>query len=160
MATYTARAIRSGDWWAIEIDEIDGVHTQARRLDQVEAMARDAIALMLDVAPGSFDIDVRPELRAEWAGDLNQAAAIRRAAEILSHMASRKMIQTVRRLHDEERLPMRDIGRILGMSHQRVHQLLSAPASDLDSALFYDFADCVDLDRLEKIGDTLGNRAS
>ena len=51
MTTYTAVARRAGDWWAISVPELKGVHTQARRLSRVEAMARDAIALMLDVPP-------------------------------------------------------------------------------------------------------------
>jgi predicted RNase H-like HicB family nuclease len=49
--TYTAVCRRSGSWWAIGVRELKGVHTQARRLDQVAAMAREAIALMLDVDP-------------------------------------------------------------------------------------------------------------
>jgi predicted RNase H-like HicB family nuclease len=57
--TYTAVCRRHDDWWVIEVPEVDGVFTQAERLDQVEAMARDAIALMLDVAAGSFDVEVR-----------------------------------------------------------------------------------------------------
>jgi predicted RNase H-like HicB family nuclease len=56
MTTYTARAVRSGKWWAIEIEELDGVYSQALRLDQAEAMARDAIAATLDVSPDSFEV--------------------------------------------------------------------------------------------------------
>lgn len=58
-ATYTARAERSGKWWAIEVPEIPGVFTQVKRLDQVEEMARDAIALMLEVPADSFDTEVQ-----------------------------------------------------------------------------------------------------
>ncbi|SBT51113.1 type II toxin-antitoxin system HicB family antitoxin [Micromonospora auratinigra] len=57
--TYTASCVRSDGWWAISVPEVEGVFSQARRLDQVEAMAREAIALMLDVDPQSFDITVR-----------------------------------------------------------------------------------------------------
>jgi predicted RNase H-like HicB family nuclease len=32
------------------------VHTQARRLDQAEAMAREAIALMLDADPAAIRV--------------------------------------------------------------------------------------------------------
>lgn len=56
--SYTARCVRSGKWWAIEVPEVRGAHSQARRLDQVEAQARDAVALLLDVPPDSFDMDV------------------------------------------------------------------------------------------------------
>ena len=46
---YRVRAVRSGGWWAITVPELPGVFSQARRLDQVETMAREAIALMLDI---------------------------------------------------------------------------------------------------------------
>ena len=49
MKSFTARATRSGRWWAITIDEDPRVQTQARRLDHVEAVARcvliDALVL-------------------------------------------------------------------------------------------------------------------
>lgn len=61
-ATYTVRATRSGDWWAIDVEEIPGIFTQSKRLDGVEEMARDAIAITLDVEPDSFEIDVQPVL--------------------------------------------------------------------------------------------------
>lgn len=46
---YRVRAVRSGGWWAITVPELPGVFSQARRLDQVEPMAREAIAFLLDV---------------------------------------------------------------------------------------------------------------
>jgi predicted RNase H-like HicB family nuclease len=42
----TARATRSGTWWAVEVPEIPNLLTQARRLDQVEAMVREAAELL------------------------------------------------------------------------------------------------------------------
>ncbi|MEU7570251.1 hypothetical protein [Micromonospora sp. NPDC049240] len=48
---YTATCVRSGGWWAITVPEISGLFSQARRLDQVEGMAREAITLLLDVDP-------------------------------------------------------------------------------------------------------------
>ena len=38
----TAKARRSGDWWAIEVPEIPCLFTQAKRLDQVVEMVSDA----------------------------------------------------------------------------------------------------------------------
>ena len=46
---YQVRAVRSGNWWAITVPELPGVFAQAKRRDQVEAMAREAIAMMLDI---------------------------------------------------------------------------------------------------------------
>ena len=60
--TYRAVCRRVGDWWAIRVPELKGVHSQARRLTQVPVMAREAIALMLDIDAATIHIDVEPEL--------------------------------------------------------------------------------------------------
>lgn len=124
MVTYTARTTRSGNWWAIQIDELDGVYSQARRLEQVEDMARDAIAATLDVAPGSFAVTVIPELPAKVQAILDDVRASREAAKRASELASMKAREAARILH-EEGMPLRDVGRVLGVSHQRAHQLVS-----------------------------------
>lgn len=123
MATYTAKATRDGKWWSVEILEL-GFFTQARRLDQVEEMARDAIALTLDVAPGSFDVTVAPELPATVQAIVDGVRASREAAERASEQASAKAREAARILHDDG-MPLRDVGRVLGVSHQRAHQLVS-----------------------------------
>jgi hypothetical protein len=53
-------ATRSGDWWAIEAEH-DGqpIFTQAKRLDQVEGLVRDAFAT-LDVDLANESIEVVP----------------------------------------------------------------------------------------------------
>ena len=58
MTSYAVLAERSGRWWAISVPELPGVFSQARRRDQIEAMARDAIALYLDVPLDSFAVSV------------------------------------------------------------------------------------------------------
>lgn len=56
--TYTAEVCRSGRCWAIDVPEVPGVHTQARRLADVEETARDAIIGVLDVTPASVRVTV------------------------------------------------------------------------------------------------------
>lgn len=124
MTTYTARAVRDGRWWAVQVEELDGVFTQARRLDQVEFMARDAIALLLDVPPDSFDVTVTTELPAKVQAIIDDVRASRVAAELASEAASMKAREAARILH-EGGMPLRDVGRVLGVSHQRAHQLVS-----------------------------------
>lgn len=46
--TYTATADREGRWWNIQVPEVGG-HTQARRLADIQTMARELIAVTLDV---------------------------------------------------------------------------------------------------------------
>lgn len=133
--TYTAVAERAGGWWAITVIELRGVFSQARRLGAVEPMARDAIAVFLDVAPESFDVDVREALDPEV--ERLVAEAIQARFEALDHQRvaahkSREAIHALERLG----LPQRDIGRLLHLSHQRVAQLLSpVPNSDHDRTL-------------------------
>ena len=42
-------ARRGDDWWGIRVRELDWVFSQARRLEDVTDMARDAIAAYYDV---------------------------------------------------------------------------------------------------------------
>jgi predicted RNase H-like HicB family nuclease len=59
----TAIARRAGDWWAVEVPEVEDVFTQAARLDQVPAMVADAVRTMLeldDAAP--VEVDVQTDL--------------------------------------------------------------------------------------------------
>ena len=63
---HRVEVVRSGRWWAIAVPDLGGVFSQVRRLDQVDAMAREAIALMLDIDEadvGDLDIVVEPPAR-------------------------------------------------------------------------------------------------
>ncbi|MFF5172165.1 helix-turn-helix domain-containing protein [Micromonospora sp. NPDC000089] len=118
MTTYTVTCTRSGDWWAIRVDELAGVFSQARRLDQVEAMAREAIALMLDIAPDSFDVVVHPEVPGEVARARQARTELRqaeRSAEEATRLAARALLS--------EGYTVRDAGELLGISPQRVSQI-------------------------------------
>jgi predicted RNase H-like HicB family nuclease len=116
--TYIASCQRSGNWWSISVPEIKGLHSQARRLDQVEDMARDAIALMLDVPAESFAVEVRPELPPAAA----RAVEARRAAKDAAKEAEEGTTQAVRELLDDG-FTVRDIGAMLGLSPQRISQI-------------------------------------
>ena len=86
--TYTARCQRSGDWWAISVTELRGVHTQARRLEKAEAMVREAIALFLDVPSDSFDVRIEPVLQRELQRKVGRGRKVRGEAEILPREAA------------------------------------------------------------------------
>jgi len=121
----TAVAERSGRWWAVRVVEMPGAFTQAPRLDQVPTMAADAVATLADVDPATVEVEVRPVLAAEVSGRLERARAARRRADELATSAAEQLREVARMLADAG-LPERDIGVILGTSHQRAHQLLSA----------------------------------
>jgi predicted RNase H-like HicB family nuclease len=114
---------RSGRWWLIDVPEVPAAHSQARRLDQAEEVARELIALLTDADPGSFDVDVQVQLPAEVRADLDRAEELRQEAARSQHEAALLARSAARRLH-EDGLPLRDIGRLLRVSHQRAHQLV------------------------------------
>ena len=88
--TYTVNAARHGDWWAISVDELPGVFSQARRLDQVGGMARDAIALFLDLPPTRFDLSVRETLAPDIERMVAAAKEARAAATAHQQVASER----------------------------------------------------------------------
>ena len=122
--THRVTTTREDGWWILEVPDIRGVFSQARRLDQAEAMARDAIAAMLDVAEDGFDVVVEPHLAGLAADDLAEALEARGSVEQAQTRARVATERAAQRLHGEG-LPMRDIGRLLGISHQRVARLLT-----------------------------------
>ena len=123
---YTATATREGGWWVLEVEGVRGGYTQARRLDQAEAMVRDLIALLLDVPEDSFDVEVVPELSAAtWADALQAARQARVVLDETQEQARTALDRAVRAMH-EEGLPVRDIGRLLGVSHQYAAKILAA----------------------------------
>ena len=114
-----AVARRSGDWWAVEVEAIPGLFTQAKRLDQVEAMVQDA-ARMLDA--GDVDVDVRIELSNEAKSEVLAAKkAAARAAKVQVEAAA-KAREVARHLRASG-LTVRDVARVLEVSPQRVSQL-------------------------------------
>ena len=120
----TAVAERTGGWWAVRVPELAGVFTQARRLDQVPAVVADAVGAFLDIPPGSVEVRVEPKLAVEVRRRLEEARRQRQQADRLASAAADKLRQVARALA-QDGLPERDIGSILGVSHQRAHQLLT-----------------------------------
>ena len=126
MTTYTVSVTREGRWWIVRAPEIDQV-TQARRLSEVTKAARELIAVTLDVPMSTVRVHVHVERVGEVEDVTGRAEAIRKEHARADELA--------RRAHDESRelarqlagahVPMRDIGVLLGVSHQRVHQLIS-----------------------------------
>ncbi len=55
---YDVTVERDGKFWLIRIPEIDGV-TQARTRDEIPDMARDYIAITLDVPVDSIQLETR-----------------------------------------------------------------------------------------------------
>ncbi|MFY9262591.1 MAG: hypothetical protein GX483_01965 [Actinomycetaceae bacterium] len=120
-----ARAIRDNPWWVAEF-AIEGREygTQARRLDLLEGMIRDAAALMTGRAKDSFDIrlTVEDEYVKQLVSAYQESARIAREAEAVAAASSRRAVRELR----ARNMSMRDIGKLMGISVQRVSQLAKA----------------------------------
>jgi DNA-directed RNA polymerase specialized sigma subunit len=122
---YTARAQREGKWWAISVEGLPGALSQVRRLDQAEAMAREVIALVLDLPEDSFDVVVTPELNEKHREALAELErAKEQYAESMAALAERQQRATLLLVRDAG-LTVRDAATVLGVSFQRVSQLTS-----------------------------------
>lgn len=123
MKRYLVRARRIGSWWALDVEGLPGVHTQVRRIDQADEMARDAIAGVLGISPDSFEIVVTPEVPTALRTMVDQATKARSQAAQAQDAAAQLTRDAAQGLVDEG-LTVRDAGALLGLSHQRVAQLV------------------------------------
>jgi len=130
----TAKVTRTGGWWAIEVPEVPGVFTQAKRLDQVEEMVQDAVAMMTDTQPGAVEVQVSPVLPDAIEDDLRRARDLAARAARLQEEASAATRKVVVELREAERLSVRDVGKLLELSPQRVSQLATSRAAKADMA--------------------------
>ena len=134
---YTAVAERSGRWWALHVREVPGVFTQARTLREARGMVRSAVSLALGCPRDSFDVDL--EVRVPANGTLSTGdsvtALLRDVAEkdlaagravALASAATRRAATTLR----DAGLTLSDTGELLGVSYQRVQQLITESRRD------------------------------
>jgi predicted RNase H-like HicB family nuclease/DNA-binding CsgD family transcriptional regulator len=111
------------DAWLVHIDGIDQCHSYGRTLHQASNRIEEALALWLDSAPDQFELDhCWPELVKSLASAVEQArhtasGANRAAAEATASAALQLTGMGLSR---------RDTAEILGLSHQRIQQLLNA----------------------------------
>ena len=121
MTRYTAHASREEGWWIVTVPELDAV-TQARRIEQVESQARDLIATWLDVDPDSVEVPVEPAVPHAVSRKLQRAAAARAKADTEQRRAA-ELIRSAARDLAIAGLSVRDIGMVLGVSHQYAQRL-------------------------------------
>jgi DNA-directed RNA polymerase specialized sigma24 family protein len=124
MMKLTANCQRSGGWWAVDVPEVPGLFTQAKRLDQVAARVRDAATLLTDQPEDSFEVTVAPHLDGVSADvtAVKEARSRLRRAEAEAAVTNRRVAAKLA----GQGLTVRDIGTILGVSPQRAHHLLQS----------------------------------
>ena len=121
MASYRATVTRDGRFWLVRVDGVGS--TQARHLRELDTMTKDLIVVMTgDSEELVVEYDIR--LPAEVADHLRRSEELRAASAEAQAAAAAEVRSAARQLH-EQGVALRDVGQLLGVSHQRAHQLVS-----------------------------------
>lgn len=123
MTRYTVTAERSGKWWSLQCVEVPGAISQVAKLDQAADTIREAIAFVAEVPEESIEVEIQPVIPRPARKALDAASEARAEAARLTTSAAADVRRAAALLHDEK-LTNREIAVILGISHQRVNQLL------------------------------------
>lgn len=121
--SYTVNVERDGEFWHVHVIEIDRV-TQARTIAEVETMARDLIDIMTDGRDVDADLDVHIDLPGDATAHLAEVERLRGVEADARAAAARELREAALGLKSHG-LSVRDLGRVLGVSHQRASQLTS-----------------------------------
>lgn len=124
MREYKVEVERDGRWWMIRVPELDQI-TQARRVNEIEDMARSLIAVSTDSPLTDIGVQI-VSIVLPGVGDILSTAhrieELRHRAEDLEAQAADAAKQYARDL-TREGVPVRDAATLLRVSPQRVSQL-------------------------------------
>ena len=124
---YTAVFERDEEgFWLVELIEEPRVHTYGRTLAKAREHIRDATALWFEVAPDAFILTEDIRLPKPVKATVDRARKERAKAQAVQEVAAGATRAAARALVEEGRLSVRDAADILGLSHQRVQQLLAS----------------------------------
>ena len=123
--TYTAVYERddTDDAWTVRIKGVTGCQTYGRSLRQAQSRIREALAVWLDQDPVSLTI--RDQFPSSLATVADEVLRARSAAERAGAKAQQQTLGAIKALTGLG-LSRRDAAELLGLSHQRVQQLLEA----------------------------------
>ena len=110
-------------WWVASVSGVRGCHTQGRTVEEARRRIREALELFVDDAHHAVLVD-NVKLPTEATKAIRAYASLRRKADEVDRRAAhaaRRAVQVLR--GGKLKMSARDAARLLGLSHQRVHQL-------------------------------------
>jgi predicted RNase H-like HicB family nuclease len=124
MSTYHVAYVRDeAGWWVASVREVRGCHTQGRTVVEARRRVREALDLFVDDAKAAKLVD-DVKLPATAAKAIRAYASLRKRADQEDRRAALAARRAVRLLRGGKlKMSARDAARLLGVSHQRVHQL-------------------------------------
>jgi len=124
--SYTAVFERDDEgYWLVELAEEPRVHTYGRTLAKARVHIRDATALWFEVDPAAVVLVEDVRLPHPVRASVDRARGERARAQELQQAAAGATREAARALVGEGHLSVRDAADVLGLSHQRVQQLLA-----------------------------------
>lgn len=126
MSTYSVVYERDeGGWWIARVRDVPGVHSNGRTIEEARRRVREALSLAVDDADDAdFDEDVKIPAALRKLVSSQKAARARAASEQARAIALER--EAAQRLTTDLRLSRRDIGELLGLSHQSVQKLVGS----------------------------------
>lgn len=112
-------------WWHVRIPAVPGCHTQGRTVEEARRRIREALALFVDDAKAKTatlkDEITLPALARKAIHEYTQHRKLAEREEARASSAARAVVKLLRR--GKLKMSTRDAAELLGISHQRVHQL-------------------------------------
>jgi predicted RNase H-like HicB family nuclease len=113
-------------YWVASVREVAGCNTQGRSIQQARQRIREALSLFIEEkVEGAIQFVEEVKLPKEVRSLVGKTKAAREKAEAAAKTAQQSTKKTVEFLTCELKLSVRDVGELLGLSHQRVQQLLN-----------------------------------
>jgi len=113
-------------WWVASVRGMRGCQTQGRTVDEARRRIREALELFVDDARKAALVD-DVKLPSAATKAIRAYASLRKRANEEDRRAARAARHAVRVLRAGKlKMSARDAARLLGLSHQRVHQLTEA----------------------------------
>jgi predicted RNase H-like HicB family nuclease len=122
--SYQVTVEREPGFWIIRVPEIPEVVTQARRMADVKENAREAIAVWTDRRVEDIDVTVTVVVPTVVQTALDEAQRLKKEASERLERAGTATSEAARWLTKELGLTLREAAEILGVSFQRVAQLV------------------------------------